>query len=559
MNSPPLVKPLPLLTVAIFLPFAAVAHEHTRPRALLAQAAPSTPRETSPTVPLRIEVTVGESAPVGALVRITSPSTGKLVSLPAHLGRPMGWYSLEAGAQISVPAGELKIEACHGLETEVASVTTHAREGAENRVRIALRRFYDARARRLAGGNTHLHLQYSNAPVAGAVLRNRPQAEEYLRNVADSDALDLVFVSHLVRTSEDARYVSNQFTRDDLLRWSNSRYIFVNGQEHRHEGGLASGRGGPQEVRYGHVLFLDLPQLVPPVSYGAIFDPAKKPSDAVPMRKAILAAREQQSTIIWCHGQQGQEDIPNWVDGVLHAQNIYDGGSEGTFETLFYTYLNAGMRVPFSTGTDWGTYDFSRVYVPIEGEITSRAFRDALAQGRSFITNGTLLEFDVEGQRPGDTVALASGRTVRLRGRAIGREDFAQVEIIFNGRVIARASSRRADQHFATELDTTFSVTEPGWFALRIPTALPYNDRTAYTGAGSNIFGKALFAHTSAVYVSVGGRSVGKTADMETLVRGIDASIATIEAKGAFASDAERDSLLAMYRSAANKLRERMR
>ena len=536
------------------------AHERTRPHPLLAQTTSVAARDTTADVPLRIEVTLENSPqPIGSLVRITPVATNRPVTLPAHLGRPMGWYSLGPGATVAVPPGELRIEACHGLETDIATVTMTARAGADNRVRLSLRRFFDASAKRLVGGNTHLHLQFSTAPLAGAVLRTRPEAEEYLRNTAASDGIDLVYVSHLVRSSEDERYISNRFSRDDLLRWSNPRHRFISGEEHRHEGGRSSGRGGPQELRYGHVLFLDLPQLIQPVSYGAIFDPDKRPSDAIPMRRAINAARAQQATIVWCHGQEGTEDIPNWVDGVLQAQNIYDGGNAGTFETLFYTYLNAGLRVPFSTGTDWGTYDFSRVYVPLEGEISSRAFLQALAGGRSFITNSTFLELDVEGKLPGDTLDLGSSRAVRVRARGTGREDFEQLEIVFNGRVVARGNSRSVQRHFVAELDASVSVTEPGWLALRIPTKLPYNDRTAYTGAGANVFGKALFAHTSAVYVTLAGKTISQAADIAALVQGLESSIALIEAKGAFANDGERDALLAIYRGAADKLRARLK
>ena len=113
----------------------------------------------------------------------------------------------------------------------------------------------------------------------------------------------------------------------------------------------------------------------------------------------------------------------------MDAQNILDGGSgeHGSYKDTFYRYLNLGIKVPFSTGTDWFIYDFSRVYVPIEGELTSEKWLDQLLSGRSYITNGTFLEFRAEGHEGGDTIELSEPRTVAVTGRATGRGDFRAV------------------------------------------------------------------------------------------------------------------------------------
>lgn len=496
---------------------------------------------------------------MAGLVRITPVGGGEPLDLPAHLRRPMGWSSLPAGATVDLPPGSWRIEACHGLETAITTLThVVPANGPAPRATLILRRLYDPADRQFVSGNTHLHLRLNSAPgMAGALLRNRHEAEAYLRTTAQSDGLDLVYVSHLERAGETQHYVSNEFTADDLRRWSDATVGFANGEEHRHEGGRSTKRSGRDELRYGHVLFLDLPRLVPPASYGAIFTPGAPPDDSTPMRRAILEARAAQGTIVWCHGRQGTEDVPNWTDGLLHAQNIFDGGTEGTVETVFYPYLNAGLRVPFSTGTDWGMYDFSRVYVPRNGAISSRSFLQALSEGRTFITNGTFLEFEVEGKTAGDTLALPAAGSVRLRGRGVGRDDFVALEVVFNGRVVTREPARAVDGNFEATLDTTFAVTEPGWLALRIPASLPYTDRSAFTGAGANLFGKALFAHTSAVYVNVAGRAVGRPEAIDELIAETRAAIRLIEARGAFADDTARDGLLAVYRAAIAKLEAR--
>ena len=49
----------------------------------------------------------------------------------------------------------------------------------------------------------------------------------------------------------------------------------------------------------------------------------------MPLKAGIEKAQSFGSKIIWCHNQWGLEDIPSWVMGRLHANNIFDGGTHG--------------------------------------------------------------------------------------------------------------------------------------------------------------------------------------------------------------------------------------
>jgi hypothetical protein len=530
------------------------AHPGTLQQHLLAQVATPLHHDSGPTISLTLEVTVDdETEPVAALVRMTALPSNTPIALPAHLRRPMNWFSLPARAAIQVPAGEVRLEVCHGLETELVTLTRSFRSGAAAHLKISLRRFYSAKARRIRSVNTHAHLQFTgtNSPFA-AHLRTRVEAEEYLNTAARSDGLDFVIVSHLERANESQNYISNTFTPEILARWSDPKIRFVYGEEHRHEGGRSTRRLGPDELRYGHVLFLDLPELVRPASYGAILTGGRETGDSVPMRRAITEARDKQATIVWCHGREGTEDIPNWAAGLLHAQNIYDGGTDGTFDTVYYPYLNAGLRVPFSTGTDWGIYDFSRVYVslPRDQTATSRTVLEQLRAGRNFITNGPFLEFTVNERAPGETLDFQGATRATIRARAIGRDQFARVELIYNGRVVAQAAPAMANGAFEAALESALEITEPGWLALRVGPTRPYNDRTQYTGPEANLFGKALFAHTSPVYITFNGQTRREPAALRTLIAGLESAIELITAKGAFVNDGERERLLAHYRDA---------
>ena len=47
--------------------------------------------------------------------------------------------------------------------------------------------------------------------------------------------------------------------------------------------------------------------------------------------------------MIWAHNLFGFEDIPNWITGRVHANNIFDGSAAGSYKDTYYRYLNVGL------------------------------------------------------------------------------------------------------------------------------------------------------------------------------------------------------------------------
>ena len=358
----------------------------------------------------------------GGIVRVTDLSAGGEVKLPDQIHREHNWYAVDRHSTLTVPRSSLRIEALHGIETLRVEREVDLDGRADAAIRIDLPRVYDPQGRGLVSGNTHLHL----------MKMSYESALEYLRLVPAADGLDLVFVSHLRRFPDERRYITNRIVEESLPggtleRLSGQGLLLRPGEEHRHN----FGRGGEG---FGHVMLLDIAKLIRPVSIGPGI--MGEGYDSVPFQQGIRTARNDGATVVWCHNSLGFEDIPNRLAGLVHAQNIFDGGSGGSYEDGFYRYLNLGMQVPFSTGTDWFIYDFSRVYVPVADAWTSRDWLAALRGGRSYITNGPFLEFEVDGRTSGDTIDLAAPRTLTVKGRAIGRNRFGTLELVHNGRVI---------------------------------------------------------------------------------------------------------------------------
>ena len=316
---------------------------------------------------LTIEIEDDFSTPMPGLIRLTNLVSGKALKLKGEIHRALNWYAVEQTLTLKVPRTELKIEAIRGLQTELAIQKIDLTGQATATVKLTLRGFYDAAARGLIAGNTHLHL----------TKMTLEEADRYLRVVPAADDLKLVFLSLLRRIPDERDYISNLFVKNsfgggDLKRLSQSGVLFANGEEHRHN----FGRGGEG---YGHVMFLDLQKLIRPVSIGPGI--MRAGTDGMTLRRGILRARDDDATVIWCHNNFGLEDIPNWLAGLVHAQNIFDGGNRGGYEASYYRYLNIGLKVPFSSGTDWTVFDFSRVYVPVDGELSTKKWLQGLRAG----------------------------------------------------------------------------------------------------------------------------------------------------------------------------------
>src|SRR5687768_3731420 len=83
-------------------------------------------------------------APLPGLVRITVQGTDQPVFLEELHERPAGWFSTEPNVEVKVPAGQLRVEAVHGLETLVVVEHVRLESGARRNVMLNLKRFYHA-------------------------------------------------------------------------------------------------------------------------------------------------------------------------------------------------------------------------------------------------------------------------------------------------------------------------------------------------------------------------------------------------------------------------------
>ena len=131
---------------------------------------------------------------------------------------------------------------------------------------------------------------------------------------------------------------------------------------------------------------------------------------------------------------------------------------------LYYNFLNLGEKVTASAGSDvpWGTVGEVRVLLGDE-PFSADAWFEALEAGRTFVTNGPMIEFTIDDALPGDQIDLGETKnSVRVRARAF----IDRLEIVQFGEVIRQSEAKKKN---ADELTLHFEV-DPGsgsWIAAR--------------------------------------------------------------------------------------------
>jgi hypothetical protein len=482
-----------------------------------------------------IDSETGKAVP--GIVRVFRTGEDKPHSLPGLYDRLRGlkttatlagWSVVPAaGGETTLPRGKLRVEAVSGLETVLAVEEHDLSVNPPAELAVKIRPLFRPEQSHLVAGNTHLHLM--NLTEA--------DSDEYLKQIPAADRLRVQFVSYLERIKEDVNYVTNRHPIGELKQFAATGVLFNNGEEHRHNFG-AYGEG------YGHVMFLNITRLVKPVSLGSGITGGG--TDDVPLRPGIENARKQGGTVIWCHNTSGYEGVPNTLAGRVDALNVFDGSRTGTFEESYYRYLNIGMRLPISTGTDWFIYDFSRVYAKVPGPLTVPKWLEAVRAGRCQATNGPLLTLTVDGKEVGDVLNLDGPRAVRVEVTAAGRHDFQKLQLVQNGGVIQAEPGKMKDGACTARIVREVRLDQPAWFAARI-------DSTA-----RNELDGRLFAHTSPVYVDLAGRRVFDVEAARLMLRRLEEAKEEIRARGKFPDDSARSNILAIYDEATRELVKRL-
>jgi hypothetical protein len=454
-----------------------------------------------PTGRLRV-ATMDRDEPMTVRLSVTQVD-GKFSAPPGSLYRTLndyGHFYCEQSAEWALPAGKYRVRAFHGLEYRPVSGEIEITADQMIDLTLQLERWAELPTRGWYSGENHIHANYGygqwyNSP---ATMLTQCAGEGIGVNnfvVANSDT-DGIFDREHFRGRLDP--VSTEQT---LLYWN---------QEFR-------------STIWGHMTLVNLKQLVEPIMTG--FKETTNPWD-IPTNSDIADRTHWQGGHVnYTHVAQNPEDpyqnpytgkgIP--VDVALGKIDTLDlNASYAGTVVLWHKLLNCGFRLPASAGTDVFLNRVvsrlpggDRVYVKIDGPLDYAKWIDGLRAGRSFVTNGPMLEFSVGPSQFGDTIKLDKPRELEITAMARSHFPMAKVEVIYNGEVIATVPLNDSKQ--AAALQNSIKLDRSGWLALR----------ASGPGHADHPVG-SLDAHTSPIYVEVAGSPKGSRADAEFFLKWID-------------------------------------
>ncbi|MEI6082675.1 MAG: CehA/McbA family metallohydrolase [Verrucomicrobiota bacterium] len=220
----------------------------------------------------------------------------------------------------------------------------------------------------------------------------------------------------------------------------------------------------------------------------------------------------------------------------------------------WYRYLNCGYRLAVCGGTDkmgpQTALGWQRTYARLDPNrpFTYDAWAAAVKKGRTFSSNGPLIDMTVDGQNVGEAIAMtARGGSVEVRAWAEGFVPLCALEILSNGKVIAQTTSRRGQRRL--ELKERVPITGSGWLAARC------RGQRKPPQSWQFVF---PVAHTSPVYITCGDRRAFDGPAMEHMLALVSGGIEYMQTIATCFDEATRKRMVKQLQEAQNDLKCRL-
>ena len=406
---------------------------------------------------LRLSTTIdGEPAPVRLNVVDASghpviPETGAVRS-EGQNGRVF-FYS-DGEIELVAPTGEVTISAVQGFETPEARLVAEIRSNRTTDATLELAPVWDASANGWYSSDNHFHVNY------GGTYRMAP--DDILPDLK-GEGLDLAYPL--------LANLHNRFLQEELWGWS-------------HDDGPIIEFG--QEIRshfLGHIETLGSSDLFWPWVWGPGYQVYGE--DDRTNAEAMRHAREHGGIAGYVHPvavmnpltTESAGTVPTGfvADAVLGEIDIIELACLWTDEigtaALWHQVLNIGVPLAASAGSDvmndyYRTMAIgaTRVYAKVEGELTSESFLEAVREGRSFTSNGPMIEFEVEGRGPGEAVDTGSN-DADWTANVHSALPYERLDIIVNGEVVDTLDGAAAGNN---GYQGTLAVPVGGWVTIRV-------------------------------------------------------------------------------------------
>jgi hypothetical protein len=437
-------------------------------------------------------------------------------------GTPYGtpYAYIDGTCQIELPVGQVFAEIVRGFEYQPVRRQLEIKPG-QRHLTLKLERAFDMKQRGYYSGDTHVHFLTAQS--------------SHLEAAAED-----VNVVHLLASQWGRLFTSWEEFTGGLSPTSSRDHLIWVSQENR------------QHV-LGHISLLGLKEMVAPMCTGGPEEDWVGGEIQTLMADWAEACRSQGGLVIMPHMPAPDfENAANIVLGQADAAEmcwIWLGEDIGEGERGYYRWLNVGQKLPIVGGTDKMSnrriLAGSRTYAKLrpDEEFTFDNWCQAVRRGTTFASTGAMIDLKVEGRDMGEEIQLpGNGGRVEVEATAESVWPLSAVELVVNGRRVARETAEGKRRiTIAHKLKTERSC----WVVARCWG--PH-----FTDAGP------VMAHSSPVYIDVGGQCAFEPAVGQYLLTHMEGGITWAERIGVFRDEAVRARLIALFREAQEELKRRV-
>jgi hypothetical protein len=355
-------------------------------------------------------------------------------------------FYADGNAELLLAPGTYRVRVAKGLEWRREERTLEVKAGESQDLRIELNRWADPSRERWYGTDDHIH-----------VTRMHRDDNHRIARWMRAEGLS---IANLLEMGTAAQLsVTPQYAYGDEGAYRDGPLLLLTGEEH------------PRTHFLGHTITLGTESRVDEraeyIVYESTFAEGARLGGVSGFAHWGMRRAHDGLAIVAPTG------LVRFVEVLQFEFPYYD---------VWYQLLNLGFRIAPTAGTDFPCGPPSlpgreRFYAQIDGEVTRESFVKAVRAGRTFVTNGPMVELLVDGRGPGEEIVLDAPGKVTLLGRI--RFDPAQdrvdrVEVIVNGEVVATQLEATAAGLF--EIQHSQVVEHAAWIALRSFGTKPADD-----------------------------------------------------------------------------------
>lgn len=400
-------------------------------------------------------------------------------------------------SQVDVPPGPVRVEVWKGLEYEPQVVTANISKDEVKSVETTLAIDPSLAREGYFSGDSHIHLS-----------RQTDADDQTILDLLDAEGIHFASILAYNEPASVYRGIMQKLAAPQFRGLGRASlrdrgdYHLMSGQEYR-------------SSTYGHLNLYFRNDLV--------LGNKKVDANSGPLYGVLARnTHDQGGFAFYCHGGYAKTDpyaeidadaIQGNVDGVELLQfGIYrELGLEN-----WYRYLNIGYEFPCLGASDYPACRWlgdCRTCVKLADAPSMKAWFQGAAAGRSFVTTGPLLFFDVDGKTPGERIEMKGPGPHRVTAHLRMRSEVAPVtemDLIVNG-AIAERIKIPADRsmHRWLEFKKTLSLKQPSWIAARAFSTAPSGSPDAE-------------AHTNPVYLRIDGRAPYDRGSLDAVLARLD-------------------------------------